>query len=770
MSQDTHERVRQLLRLTPLVEDSIPFDEFIMSLAEHPERADSAFAVVHRAILWMGVENPDQEPDPERRQYLKMLAELDVPSLNAFKHVAGNQRFALGPMQFLKSASGNGADARKMLIIEGGSGAGKDFFRDGIIRALERYTDEVEKLYAVEGCPFHENPVNLLKLLKREQLESLAEATGLGKKLFQLVDQACEPCQHCNDKILGTVDKPKTEPSFDDVKVVPMRLTARAAGIAEWKPGDTSTLAGALNKANRGFLSMPDAFIERKPKEGETDERLLLMTAPEYKRLPGQPTEDGRPTAHSPMDVFILCTTNKNAWEKFLDEVVPDKEAFTGRCVIVRLPYNLIRCEEVRTYRKEMDSYKEKAEFDPLVLHVLATLAVVSRFPVPESGQPFVDPIDRLRLYQGEQILVKARSGTEWNKVWGTSESSSYGGFGGGYGGWGSESRRPSSGSSSRSEDDPEAAAFRLPTDVPISTGLLWSVIDPREGRDGLDMRYMLSLLSRLNTAGLAEQKKSKDKKEKEPTHGACINSLMVLRMLRGEMARKSKAGNLTDEQKAVYQRCLKWLGGEPRPYEEPSVDRPPLIEGEFRRLLRNLLLQVFAPDYEERAQQAFNDYRLHAPAAFEGKSTVKDPKMGQVPVNNRLLDELDRYRLDKSKDAFLSDDDKKFRGQLDAYIGQLRDEHVEQFGPESAKDFKVNWQTIPELARAIRAKLDTEIGQLIEKLITTEVKSDLKEFEQQQLERAEKKLEELGFTKACRKPILEYAKRTKVWSYQATN
>lgn len=755
MSDNSRERLTRLLRLSPLVEKPISFVEFLTELAEHPERADSASAVLFNAVTAMGVEDPEKEPNPERRQYLKMLKELNIPSLVAFRHVGGNQRFALLPMGFLKSAAAGGAQRKQMIIIDGGPGSGKDYFKDGFVKALEYYTDEVQRLYAVEGCPHAENPVNLLKLLKADQLKELSEELSIPlDQLKKMVDLACEPCQHCYSKLMGTVQSPKEEPSFDEVNVVKMRLSSRSNGVADWQPGGTVSLASALNKANRGFISLPDAFIERSTREGETDERLLLLDATEYRRLPGVVSEDGTVTAASPLDVIILASTNKRALKSFLDDVVPDKDAFTSRSAIYRLPYNTVRVEEVRSYEAALAQYKERAHFDPLVLKVIATLAVLSRLAKPKEHGPFAHPLDILRLYQGDSYQPKVRPESEFSSVW-EPRSSSYGSssYGSGYGsrsGYGSTS-------SSSSKDDGEEKLPKMPTDVPLSAGLLFQFADKTEGQNGLDMRTMLSLLSSINQAGLMK-----------PSEHKCVNSLEVLRLLRGWIARKAKqTDDNTEEQQAVYDRCLKWLGGPPMPGESAPADKPELIEAEFRRMLRDMLLRVFAPDYAERAQKLFTDYRLHAPAAFEGKPTVKDPQMGQVPVNVGLCDELDRYRLGKDKGAVLSDEDKRFRGQLDALIGVLRDEFIEQFGEDKAKEFKVDWETIPELAQAIRNKLDAEIGQLMEKLMATEVKSDLDAFQQQQLERAEKALTELGFCPACRKPVLEYAKRTKIWSFK---
>jgi predicted Ser/Thr protein kinase len=767
-----HERVRNLLRLSPLAEKSIGYDEFLAELAEHPERGDSAAAVLFRAITAMGVEDPAEETNPKRRQYLKLLKDLNIPSLRAFKHVAGSQRFALQPMTFLLSASAGGAQRQQMMIIDGGPGSGKDYFKDGMVRALEFFTDEVEKIFAVEGCPDHENPVNLLKLLKKAQLKELAEELKMGEALIKMVAMACEPCQHCYTQVMGTTHEPKEEPNFDLIKVVPVRLSVRSTGISDWQPGGNVSLAKALRKAGRGFISLPDCFIERKPREGETDERLLLLDATQYRRLPGEVDEKGLVTAASPLDTVILATTNKKALRAFLygekdtdgdtliAPVVPDADAFTSRAHQMRLPYNTVRCEEVRVYQDELNRFKVRTNLDPLVLEVLATVAVLSRLAKPRKKGKFVHPLDIVHLYEGEPFEAKLRPESEYDQVWDPKATvSSYSGNSWDRPSW-SGYGSGSSSSSKEKDTSKEEELPPLPDGVPISAGLLWQFGDPNEGQNGLDMRTMLSLISRINQAGL--KKAGQDKSGKE----TCINSLELIGLLRGFIGGKSKASNNTPEQQAVYDRVLKWLGGIPVPGAAPT-EKPDIVEAEYRRLLRALLMQVFAPDYDARAQKLFSDYRLHAPAVFEGKPTVKDPQMGQVPANTSLVDELDCHRLDKSKGAYLSEDDRSFRGKLDAIIGTLRDEFVEEHGAEAAKEFKVTWETIPELAKAIRGKLDAEIGLLMEKLITTEVKSDLTALQQEQLTRAESALKELGFCSACLKPVLEYAKRTKVWSFK---
>ena len=137
----------------------------------------------------------------------------------------------------------------------------------------------------------------------------------------------------------------------------------------------------------------------------------------------------------------------------------------------------------------------------------------------------------------------------------------------------------------------------------------------------------------------------------------------MILRMA---IHREAQESNLTDEQKAILNRCQKWLGGVPTPndtWTSSATTSPGLIESEYRRLLKGQILQVFSPDYAERAQELYDEYMLHAVAWAQKEQKVKHPKLrAEVGVNTALLDELDRYRLGKAPGSFLSDEDREFR------------------------------------------------------------------------------------------------------------
>ena len=659
-----------------------------------------------------------------------------------------------------------------MLIVRGGPGAGKDYFKDGIERALDR----TAMVYAVQGCPDHENPINLLKLLTPDQLEKVAELAGFTmEELNKLMLTAGNPCQVCYENVMGTLEEPKDNPTLADIKVEKINLSSRSTGVFEWKPGQDCSLVAALRRSNRGFISMPDAFLEREVEPGHTDERLLLLDATQYRRLPGECAGSDKTVAASPLDVFMFATTNENSLEKFLDSL-PDKDAFTGRADQLKLPYNLVLVEEIRAYEAEMKRYEAVANFGPLALRMIATLAVLSRYAVPEEGEPFIHPIDRMRILQGEDVKVTPMTSRDWDEIWKadpvesggpTSHESDFG------------TRLHSRNSAAGNRGGVTAKA--LPKDVPITPQLMWSLIGSDEGLTGLDMRFMMSLLSRLNMYGLENAKKKRSKGD------SSVTALEAIMLLRSTLYTALMDDNkLTDEQKQVLERCQKWLGGRPQlgtTWTAEAAHKPGLIESEYRRLLKQQILQAFSPDYDERAQEMFEDYLLHTAAWTQGKTDVKHPKHKLIPIDEDMLDDLDRYRVGRMSGT-LDEDDLKFRKALSSILIDQKDEFLakacqdQDLEPDCedarnlrkklAREYKATWRTVPALANAIRAKLDKEVGELVRKLITTEVKSDLDKDELERLEGAKKALDALGYSEKARETILEYAKKVEVWKHQS--
>lgn len=753
MTENKEQLSKDDFKLTPLVEKPFPFMQYMQELKDHPERNDPAPKLLLRCLHEMGLDKPeDYADDPEMRLYVEMLRDQGVFSFKALNRVAGSQRFQTN----LASVLANARAIYRKLTVEGPPGSGKNLLGDGLVEALVKKA----KVYAIKGCPQHENPLNVLKMdeITDELLETLAKKTGLGQHLYEMLRTAVPPCQCCHKKIMGDLNNPNSEPNFADLEVEVIRLSKFTGGIGEWMPGQGTALIDALRKAQRGIINMSDEFTEVKLKEGESDERLIFLDVTEYRRLPGI-KEDGcvDPPAPSPFDAVIFGTTNAKELTKWLD-TIPSKDAYTSRSVYLPLPYNTVRVAETRWYQQVMKEFPELGHFDPLVIKIIATLAVLSRFKVPGSSDYFIHPMDKLRLYQGEKLQIKPLDSSKWSSIW----SLSTGGYSNPYTSY-------STSTSSSKTDDKDAV--KLTRDSEVTPNLVWAVSGPEEGmHTGLDPRFMLGFLSSVNSVALRTKHK-------------CINVEQVMQIFAAAISTKLNNPHLTSDQKETYQRCLKWLGFARGSTSGFGSKNPELIESEYRRLLKQQFVQVFAPEYEKQAQQLYEDYKLHALAYGQGQATAKHPQYGLIPVNERLLDELDRYRLGKSQTDSLTAEEKKFRGG--GLMGELSDAQDKFFAQikaaraakksdgdgnedeEPMPKFEDNWQTIPQIANAIAAKLDAAISETMEKLLATEVDSNLSEEEQQQKAAALAQLKSIGYCDGCIKPVLEYAKRTTVWSYK---
>ncbi len=210
MSEDV---LRGLLSMDGVKARDLNFETFLRELKQHPYVADTAAALILRAIESRGEVEIEKAPK-ERRPYLRMLAKMKVSSWKAFDHIKGSQRTVAALMEHLHNAAQNGHQLQLAVIFKGGPASGK-----GALAAAIKDVLEGEIIYVVRGCPVHENPINLLTLLPPHRLDALAEAIGMTDadskatgqpSLRQLVATAGRPCQHCWKLAMGDQDDAKT--------------------------------------------------------------------------------------------------------------------------------------------------------------------------------------------------------------------------------------------------------------------------------------------------------------------------------------------------------------------------------------------------------------------------------------------------------------------------------------------------------------------------------------------------------------------------------
>lgn len=709
------QRLKRHLSLKSIEAGSLTFAEFLGKLKESPEIADTAPALIVRAIKSRGVVDIEKEP-VERQGYLRLLQSMRIPAWKAFDHVRGSQATVSRILGHLEAAAANGMQLRQALVLIGGPACGKSFLADAIKATLEG-----ELVYAVDDCPVHENPINLLKLLSDEQLAELAKELEMddpeGVTLQSLVHVAGAPCRHCYGKLMFKDGKPVEEPDLGAMAVKMLRLSSRTFGVSTWGQADGGcSLVEAIKTGSSGIVDIPELCAVQTALPGTTLQIDALIEATDARRIPDL-SSCGDNAGFLPVNAFIIGQTNQGSWDAFLkDQKDPDK--WTRRMSIRSVPYITARIEEELAYRSFLEGMKDAPTFDPVALKLAATLAVLTRIKMVDG----LSPLDKVRLMNGETFVVKKYAG----------KSS------GGYGGMSTSSTAP-----------------LTPKEIEELMKKAGEVKDERqrEGMFGLTMSFMLSFISEL-----AERAMHAPRHPGFPNTEPTVTAIGMIDALRNKLTQYAQTNGLTDAQKTMVKTCL----DEFLLQAKETTDIPGWLEREYRRLLREQILEVFSPDFERRAQETFLKYQLHARAFGNRLTKVKLPGVGltkEVEVDTDFLDKIDKGRGLKSNLSDVRD----YRGSIDAQLNDLAYSHG-TLPSEDAKDLKVDWTTLPELKQAIEEFLNADIAKKVEKVVTTKydlLTDDDKAF----YDAAFASFTKLGYNEVSLARALEYAKELKLWA-----
>lgn len=740
MSHDAT-RLRELLGLVSVETENITFGEYISRLKKSPFLADTSAALIVRAIEKRGEVDLKTAPE-ERRPYLQMLKKLGIPSFVAFDKVKGSQRTVARIMNHLRAAAANGYQLRQALIVKGGPGSGKSFLVEALADVLEG-----EEIFSVEGCPVHENPINLLTLLPADKLAEIAREMQMTEEdgtpsLYDLLATAGKPCQHCWSKVFEGDNK--KEPNLFDVKVKGLRLSSRKFGLAVWSGDDM--LPEALKRGSRGITRMPELFTatSKVPLVGSSnsDELKVLLDATNDRRVPAAggkieipgigtiPTSGNAcqtNTGWLPLDSVLVGETNDDAFNLFISNT-PDADKFTRRFNTMNVPYILSVTEEELAYREFIAGMRDQPHFDPMALKLAALLSVISRLKKEHE----VDLVTRARMYDGETLSVQKKTPS------GTSSSRSDSGFGS----WGTTA---SAGSGSKSGKT-EAEFWNVIQ--------FWAEAGEDEGMSGLNMAEMLGAVSQIVDLALKNDKQH------------CVSSFSMLRFLRSKVAAMMKTPGLDKKKTEVLKACAEYLS-EPRFKDSPAG----LIESEYRRVLKRQFLSVVAPNFEERAAELFKKYRSHAdafsrnaPHAEEaGTSTDGRAVTRKVKIDVEFLDNLDTWMGLTS-----SSERADFRRSIESEIAGETLRQRQSQGEDTPTDSTeapaegITWRTLPKLATGITKKLNDETAKVLERLLKPEFQ--LSDEDRELRDVALGRFDELGYCEHCRETALQYFKDYELW------
>lgn len=150
------------------------------------------------------------------------------------------------------------------------------------------------------------------------------------------------------------------------------------------------SLNGAFNVGNRGVVEFIEVF------KNETEYLHTMITATQEKSIPS-------PGKGSMIyfDGIILAHSNEAEWNKFKSDHT--NEAILDRIVKIEIPYCLELNEEIKIYEKILKKSRFKAHIAPHTIEVASMFAILSRL----SPSNKVDPITKLKIYNGEEIVEK---------------------------------------------------------------------------------------------------------------------------------------------------------------------------------------------------------------------------------------------------------------------------------------------------------------------------------------------------------------------------
>lgn len=295
-------------------------------------------------------------------------------------------------------------DVRKrILLLMGPVSGGKSTIVTMLKKGLERFSRTQQgAVYAVKGCPMHEDPLHLIPQELRPEIEK-----ELG---VRIEGNLCPSCQmRLQTDYHGNIESVLVERVFisEDNRV----------GIGTFSPSDPksqdiadltgsidfSTITeygsesdprayrfdGELNKANRGLMEFQEML--------KCDEKFLwnLLSLTQEGNF-----KAGRFALIS-ADELIIAHTNESEYKSFISN--KKNEALHSRMIVMPVPYNLKVSEEEKIYAKLIaQSDMRHIHIAPHALRAAAIFSILTR--LKETKKQGMDLVKKMRMYDGEEV------------------------------------------------------------------------------------------------------------------------------------------------------------------------------------------------------------------------------------------------------------------------------------------------------------------------------------------------------------------------------
>jgi serine protein kinase len=385
---DIFERVAAYRAESDLLEWSGTCKEYIELLRKDPTPAMTAHARVYEMIESYGAEVVNGN---KRYKFFE-------------QEIFGLDRAVEKLVEEYFHSSARRLDVRKrILLLMGPVSGGKSTLVTLLKRGMEKFSKtDKGAVYAIDGCPMHEEPLHLIPLELRPEVE-----LELG---VRIEGSLCPSCQmRLQSEYDGDIEKVR-------VKRVVISEENRV-GIGTFSPSDPksqdiadltgsmdfSTITefgsesdprayrfdGELNKANRGLMEFQEML--------KCDEKFLwnLLSLTQEGNF-----KAGRFALIS-ADEMIIAHTNESEYKTFISN--KKNEALQSRMIVMPIPYNLRVSDEEKIYAKLIgQSDMKHIHIAPHALRAAAIFSILTR--LKETKKQGMDLVKKMRLYDGQEV------------------------------------------------------------------------------------------------------------------------------------------------------------------------------------------------------------------------------------------------------------------------------------------------------------------------------------------------------------------------------
>lgn len=369
------------------------FGDFLTSVlpASPIQFARSSHQYIWDMLRWYGQgDDAKDEMTRARRLFQQELYGVDEPLARV--------------VDYFKAAAAGSDVGRRLLLLLGPPSGGKSTLAILLKRGLEEYSrTDAGALYAIQGSPMHESPLNLIPASLRPAFRE-TYGVGLQGELSPWARERLER-EFEGDYLRMPVERvflsealrvgigtyaPHDPTTADIADLVGSVDLSKVAEVGDEGNPRAWSWSGAVYAASRGVLEMIEILKVKR------EFLYLLLTLTQEKNV----KVSRFPLIH--LDETILAHTNLAEFHKFLQE--KENEALLDRMVIIKVPYALSYSDEARIYQKLVagaPAFRD-VHLDPHVLKLAAVFAILTR--LGKSEKEGLDLSKKLRMYAGETV------------------------------------------------------------------------------------------------------------------------------------------------------------------------------------------------------------------------------------------------------------------------------------------------------------------------------------------------------------------------------